>query len=591
MSRTIAALAALTLVAGAARAADEVDPKTQAAIQAAVDKAVGKAEEQLRADIQTSQASKEIDAAVAPGPKLQFLELDGYFRLRGDMYDDLDLDSGTDASGRYLFPIPLRGNPSRGTLAGANMRLRLEPTLNVSEQVRVRAQVDVLDNYAFGSSNGALFDAAGSPYPVPVYGSSRSFTRDTAHTDRDAILVKRAWGEVQTPVGLLSFGRMPAGWGLGILQNPGSGLDDDYGDTVDRIQFALPPVTTPVGPLTVVPSLDFDSEGAQRFDARIGGGAPLDADNADDARSWGLKLARIDTDDELRRKLEKGEGSLNYGAFYQYKAQVWTFPDWVADGTLADATGTVTSEKRNAYANVLDLWARWQKGRMKVELEAAGIYGHVGNANAAVAGATPTGEILIRQLGFALNADYALMPNKLRLGGQAGFASGDDAPGFGNDPNVGPAPAATATYPYGVLEGPQYGVFDGRGDRSIRNFRFNPAYRVDVILFRQILGGVTDAWYVKPTARWDVMPGIAVDGGILYASALFGESTPSSTGPGTGKKALGIEGDAKVTYTSGDGFQAWVEYGILQPLDGLKTASGVNLARGHALHVGLAAKF
>src|SRR5574341_750578 len=209
MSRMLAALAALALTAGAARAADELDPKTQAAIQAAVDKA----EERLRADIQTSQASKEIDAAVAPGPKLQFLELDGYLRLRGDLYDDLDLDSGNDAAGRPIFPSPLRGNGGRSTLAGANMRLRLEPTLNVSEQVRVRAQVDVLDNYAFGSTNSTLFDEAGSPYPVPFYGSSRSFLRDTEHTDRDAILVKRAWAEVQTPLGLLSFGRLPAGWG------------------------------------------------------------------------------------------------------------------------------------------------------------------------------------------------------------------------------------------------------------------------------------------------------------------------------------------------------------------------------------------
>ena len=44
MSRTLAALAALTLAAGAARAADEVDPKTQAAIQSAVEKAVDRAE-------------------------------------------------------------------------------------------------------------------------------------------------------------------------------------------------------------------------------------------------------------------------------------------------------------------------------------------------------------------------------------------------------------------------------------------------------------------------------------------------------------------------------------------------------------------
>jgi uncharacterized protein (TIGR04551 family) len=582
MSRTLAALAALSLTVGAARAADEVDPMTQAAIQAAVDKAVGKAEERLRTDVQTSQTTRELDAAVAAGPKLQFLELDGYFRLRSYMFDDLDLESSTDAAGRYLFPVPLRGPASRGTFAGVNMRLRIEPTLNVSEQVRVRAQVDVFDNYAFGSSNSAAFDQSGSPYPVPLYGSSRSFLRDTAHTDRDAILVKRAWGEIQTPVGLLSFGRMPAGWGLGILQNPGSGLDGDFGDTVDRIQFALPPVTTPVGPLTVVPSLDFDSEGAQRFDPL--GGPPIDADNADDARSWGLKLARLDTDDELRRKLDKGEASFNYGAFYQYKAQVWSFANWVNDGTLS-----ATSLERNAYAHVLDLWTRWQKGPFKAELEVAGIFGHVGNANsAAVPAVAPSGEILIRQLGLAANFSWAVMPNKLSLGTEAGFASGDDAPGFGNQPGLATPTSTVAPYPYGVLEGRQYGL---NGDHSIRNFRFNPAYRVDVILFRQILGGVTDAWYVKPKLHWDVMPGIAFDGAIVYSSALNGESTPSSTGPGTGSKPLGIEGDGKFTYSSGDGFQAWIEYGILQPFDALRTSGAVTLARAHALHVGIAAKF
>jgi uncharacterized protein (TIGR04551 family) len=589
MSRTLAALAALALAAGPALAADEVDPKTtaaiQAATQAAVDKAVAAAEARLRADIQTAQAAQELDAAVAPGPKLQFIELDGYLRLRGDLYDDLDLDAGL-AGGLPVFPSPLRGNGNRSTLAGANMRFRVEPTINVSEQVRVRAQFDLFDNYAFGSSDGAFFDGAGSPYPVPFYGSSRSFLRDTVHTDRDAILVKRAWGEVQTPVGLLSFGRMPAGWGLGILQNPGSGLDDDFGDTVDRIQFAVPPVTTPVGPLTVVASLDFDSEGAQYTNPF--GGAPVDADNADDARSWGLKLARLDTEDEVRRKLDKGQASFNYGAFYEYKAQVWSFPEWVVSG---DASSSV-SVKRNAYAHVLDLWTRWQKGPFKAELEAAGIFGHVGNANSAVLDSSgtpvaPSGEILIRQLGLAATASWAVLPNKIAVGAMAGFASGDDAPGFGNDTRSTANPAST----YGTLEGPQWGTFDGVADRSIRNFRFNPAYRVDVVLFRQILGGVTDAWYVKPTFHWDIVTGVAFDGGILYASALSGESTPSSTGPGSGKKALGIEGDGKLTYTSGDGFQAWAEYGILQPLDAFKTPTSGNLTRAHALHVGIAARF
>jgi uncharacterized protein (TIGR04551 family) len=385
---------------------------------------------------------------------------------------------------------------------------------------------------------------------------------------------------------------MPAAWGLGILQNAGSGLNDDFGDTVDRLQFALPPVSTPVGPLTVVPSLDFDSEGAQQFNAL--GGPPIDADNADDARSWGLKLARLDTPDELRRKHDKGEASFNYGAFYQYKAQVWVFPAWI-HGVDAPGVDGTTSTKRNAYAHVMDVWSRWLKGPFKAEVEVAGIFGHIGNGNAQygytvtpgtgviVVDSTPTGEIMLRQLGLAANFEWAFMPNKLTFGGEAGFASGDDAPGFGNQPGLGQSP-------YGSLDGQQWGDFAGR-DRSIRNFRFNPAYRVDVILFREILGGVTDAWYVKPKLHWDVMPAIAFDGGIIFSAALKGESTPSASGPGTGKTTLGLEGDAKFTYTSGDGFQAWIEYGILQPFDALQTMSGITLARAHALNIGLAAKF
>ena len=243
----------------------------------------------MRAEIQGAQSAAEFMGAVAEGPKLQFLEMDGYLRLRGQLFDNLDLGVGTDSSGYPLFPQPLENSSGkRGTLASANMRLRLEPTMNISEHVRVRAQVDVLDNYVLGSSNTALFDGSGSPYPVPFY------------------------GEVQTPVGLLSFGRMPSQWGLGILAHAGQGLDDDYGDTVDRIQFALPPVTTPVGSLNFVPMIDFDSEGVLHLDPRFGGGVgqPFDAESGDDARTYALKIARLDTEDEIRRKLERNERSV-----------------------------------------------------------------------------------------------------------------------------------------------------------------------------------------------------------------------------------------------------------------------------------------
>ena len=48
----------------------------------------------------------------------------------------------------------------------------------------------------------------------------------------------------------------------------------------------------------------------------------------------------------------------------------------------------------------------------------------------------------------------------------------------------------------GDLDGPQARP---PGDATIDNFRFHPDYHVDLILWRRIIGQVTDAIYVKPT--------------------------------------------------------------------------------------------
>ena len=611
MSRLLAALAASLLVAAQARAAQddkkpaegEIDAKTRAAIQREVEKAKEDLRDEVRAEIQGAQSAAEFLGAVAEGPKLEFLQLDGYLRLRGQTMVNLDVTGATDASGHYLFPVPLQDPSGRDTLNTANMRLRLEPTLNVSEHVRVRAQVDVLDNRVLGSGTSSLFDDPSSPYPVPFYGSSRALTQDDPTEDRPAITPKRAWAEVQTPVGLLSFGRMPSHWGLGVLTNAGGGIDDDYGDSMDRIQFALPPVTTPIGRLAFVPIMDFDAEGVLNADphAPAGVGQPFDADSADDARTYGLKIARLDTEDEIRRKLERNEHSFNYGLYYNYRSQRWVYPQWGTDGYggTYDPGGTdpgtygdtSTAVHRSAYAHIADLWFRWIGPRLRVEAELAGVYGNVGNADA-VGGAD---DLLLRQWGGTIVLDYKMSPNKVTVGAELGAASGDDAPGFGNVPTrvqaVGLPGVGGPTY-YGSLEGQQWRPDT---DRTIRNFRFNPAYRVDLILFRQILGQVTDAMYLKPKLRWDILPGLALDLAVIYSRAMFSESTPSASGDATnvtdaGSANLGVEGDAVLTYTSGDGFQLFGEWGVLQPLGGLESA-GSSGSRAHFLSVGLAARF
>jgi uncharacterized protein (TIGR04551 family) len=619
MSRLAAALAALALVlhplaAGAQAVSpaqpapgekkqDEVDPKTKAAIDRAIEKAKDDLRNEVRQEIQGAQSAAEFIGAVSEGPKLQFLQMDGYYRVRGQLFDNLDLGGRRDASlpnGRYLFPVPFNqpnGSAGDSTLTTANMRLRLEPTMNVSEHVRVRAQLDVLDNFVLGSSTSSLYDDPSSPYPSAFFGSSRVVGHPTdPHVDRPYISPKRVWAEVQTPVGLLSFGRMPSEWGLGILTNAGAGLDEDFGDTVDRIQFALPAVTTPVGRLVFVPILDFDNAGAlfKQPWAANATGQPFDADPGDNARGYGLKIARLDTPEEVRRKLDRNEASVNFGMYYTYRSQRWTYPDWTNagfDASFASTTQTPASVHRAGYAHVLDLWYRWLSPRWRVEAELVGVYGSIADTRSDpnLQPIAPP-KTYLQQWGGAVVAEYKAIPNKVTIGGEIGAASGDPAPGFGNVPSYGPQP-------YGSFEGAQSGCIPGPTgpcqflDRTISNFRFNPAYRVDLVLFHQILGQVTDAVYLKPKLRWDIFPGLWLDEAIIYSRALDKSSTPSVNATGGGGSAnLGIELDTQLNYASGDGFHAWFQWGVLQSLAGLDT-QGKSGGRAHVLAVGLATKF
>ncbi|BDG09409.1 TIGR04551 family protein [Anaeromyxobacter paludicola] len=585
-------------------AAPALTPEQDRAVKEAVTRELEKAKadlrDELRAELQGAQSAREFmdTADVASRPKLDFLQIHGYLRFRADLFDHLDLDRDPDPNNYWVYPRPVVGtyqDPTtgawvvkHGTLTSANMRLRLEPVLNVSEQIRVLSQVDLLDNVILGSnpysSDFSLGTFGTSGTTPPLYG---------VNSDRASIAAKRAWGEVQTPVGLLSFGRMPSSWGLGVLTHAGNGIDDDYGDTVDRIQFAIPVPGTPLGNLTVIPMWDYVASGLSTADVRTtaGIGQAVDRDQADDVRAIGVKIVHEDTEDELRRKLEQGQSSVNYGLFYSYRTQSYEFlgaGSAATANTSAQAFATTpTVVQRGAYTHTFDLWTRVQKGRLKVEGEAVGVYGQMDNVSSDPA--NPLGPVLLRQFGGVVRASYGLLDGKLTLSGEWGIASGDSNPGMGN---VYGRSADGKTY--GVLMGQQYAAGDKVLD--IRSFGFNPAYRVDMIFWREIMKEVTEAWYLKPTIRWEMLPGLAGTFSVIYSQALNGESTPSSTGPGTGKTPLGIEGDLGLSYTSDDGFMAWLNYGLFQPLDGMDfapelQASHPSLSRAHAIRAGLAVRF
>ena len=121
------------------------------------------------------------------------------------------------------------------------------------------------------------------------------------------------------------------------------------------------------------------------------------------------------------------------------------------------------------------------------------------------------------------------MKGALSLGLELGYASGDKRPRLRQLPAPLAHPTTADGTPPWTSQEPQFDC-ESAGSRctddSIRNFRFNRDYRVDMILWREMLGGVTDAMYVKPTLSYELAPGFDLFGAVIYSRAVFAESTP-----------------------------------------------------------------
>src|SRR6185436_19604166 len=212
---------------------------------------------------------------------------------------------------------------------GVNLRLRLEPTLNVTDNVRVHAQIDVLDNTFLGSTPDSLAGLPGYNRPTPgsmdvsptsVSGTAptdfQSTSQDPPEVGRNgygsSIRAKRAWGEIDLEFSSLRFDRMPWHWGRGIYYNDGSCPDCDVGTTVDRVmaltqlyghQMALAWDLGPQGYTSQQTSLGRDSPE----------GYPYDLAQNDDVMQLMGSIARRDNPVQLRERIERGEPVLNYG--------------------------------------------------------------------------------------------------------------------------------------------------------------------------------------------------------------------------------------------------------------------------------------
>jgi uncharacterized protein (TIGR04551 family) len=553
-------------------------------------------EQDSQARVQDSEAVESLKQRV------NLFQPHGYLRLRGEFFYNLRLGRGADGTGNYLFPGPFIGTNDNGggnqSQSDANFRFRFEPTLAVSEDLSIHFQADILDNILLGSS--PVTDAYLDPYtPLSVMASRRG---------EGTVNVKRVWGRVNTQLGELTFGRMGYHWGLGVLYNDGNCLDCDYGSTYDRIAF------TPREIKGHQFSLMFDilDKGAFTTGEKGELGRSVDLDTLDDGYGFGLQISKVDTAEEIKRKLDSNQWVFNYGVVGHYRTQAWDTPV-----TTTDADGTLRSRVVNRKATIYqpDGFISLKRKKWRLDAEIAFNIGNAGTHQAVdVQKGTVTQEVYealqkpvnFFQLGGALQTDVALLSaDALLFGLEWGGASGDKgAYGFGARPwrngsgavqPAGPGQTPARVTAPGDIDGTHLDYSSSGSHDRINNFVFNRSFNVDMILFRNLITSVTSAWYLKPSVRYRPT-GRKTGGGddtgfelilaAIYSQAWFPENTPGLARP------LGLEFNAGITYDTSDKFHAGLAYGMLIPFDGLRNLTpALSPSVAHAVRMILAIPF
>ncbi|HYV65231.1 MAG TPA: TIGR04551 family protein [Myxococcales bacterium] len=536
----------------------------------------------------TAARVQDSEAVESLRQRVNLFQPHGYFRMRSEFFNNMDLGRGPDKTGHQLFPGPFIGTGGNHSQSDANMRFRFEPTLQVSEDLAIYVQMDFLDNILFGSD--PVSDPFIDPFtPLHVMESTRL---------SDAVKVKRVWGRVNTQLGELLFGRMGYHWGLGILHNDGNCLDCDFGDTFDRIAFA----PREIKGHTFTLMFDLFAKGAGTTGEFGELGRSVDLDTLDDGYRLGLSVTRLDTPEAIKRKLDAGQWVVNYGLLVDFRTQGW---DTVVTTSVDDVMGNLASlrsqvVKRDAKLYQPDIFLSLKKRKWRLDLEIASTIGSVGNrASRDVDVATNpqvTQGLTFAQFGGALQTDVAMLPaDALLIGLEYGAASGDKgAFGFGARPwragtgSQQPVPPGVTPYNAagpGDIDGnhidfcvdapPPQGcpASSGHTHGRVNNFVFNRAFNVDMILFRNIITSVTSAWYLKPSLRYRPT-GRKMGGGDdtgfeilfagIYSQAWYVENTPGLAKP------LGLEFNVGITYDTSDRLHSGLAYGLLIPFSGLR---------------------
>lgn len=159
-------------------------------------------------------------SSTAQAAEVQF---EGSYQARARLFDTLSLNRTLESSEGFTWVM--------------QHRLWLRPKFYITDQVGLFADVLALNNTFFGADPNTWIDPVSqATVPLLYVDDLNPPTGEDAESRAD-ITLWRAWGEANTRIGTFKFGRQPLHWGMGLWQNQGTGLNQEYGDSADRVSW------------------------------------------------------------------------------------------------------------------------------------------------------------------------------------------------------------------------------------------------------------------------------------------------------------------------------------------------------------------
>ena len=183
------------------------------------------------------------------------------------------------------------------------------------------------------------------------------------------------------------------------------------------------------------------------------------------------------------------------------------------DGPQPLTTEQIPAELLGALSLTPDVWAKFYYKALTLEFEGIGVFGRIHHPGV-LATDNQAGHAAPAGLGRRRRAPA--VPRLVLRGPRDGRRHGRSGRGPGPVPQLPLEVRAAAA-----------------GDHAINDFHFSPDYHVDEILFRHIMGTVTNAIYVKPQAAYWFDLGrtraVGINGSLIFSMAQVPVSTPGNS--------------------------------------------------------------